>query len=272
MSACWLVRRGMLAVVITAAVLAAACTPAVPRAEEGSQLLHVISYNIRHGRGMDEVVDLERTARLLRSHNPDIVALQEVDERVTRSGRVAQADSLGKLLGMQAAFGSFFDYQGGQYGMAVLSRFPITRIDPIRLPDGNEPRIALMVHVATPAGDTIAVVNVHFDWVSNDTFRFAQATALTRVLDTLRMPYVVVGDFNDVPESRTLALFGARATEARKPRESRFTFPSPVPVKEIDFLFAAPARAWSIGEVRVIDERMASDHRPVRVELRRRRP
>ena len=54
---------------------------------------------------------------------PDLVALQEVDQRVRRSGSVDQAAELGKLTGMHHAFGSFFKYDGGNYGMAVLSRW-----------------------------------------------------------------------------------------------------------------------------------------------------
>ena len=226
-----LCRSGLLASVFVLTSIAA-CAPAATTSAATSSTLRVVSYNIRHGRGNDERVDLERTARVLRAQQPDIVALQEVDERVQRSGSVAQADSLGRLLGMHAAFGGFFDYQGGQYGMAILSRHPIASVHPIRLPDGNEPRIALMVKIAMPGADTIAVVDVHFDWVSNDSFRFAQASKLAGVLDTMRVPYILLGDFNDQPGSRTLDLFTSRAVEARKPRDAHFTFPSaPAPVK-----------------------------------------
>src|SRR5690606_27182116 len=116
------------------ALLASACRHAGNESERES--MRVVSYNIRHGRGTDDQLDLQRTASVLRALQPDIVGLQEVDSSVTRSERVAQADSLGKLLGMHASFGGFFAYQGGQYGMGVLSRYPIVRVVPIRLPDG----------------------------------------------------------------------------------------------------------------------------------------
>jgi endonuclease/exonuclease/phosphatase family metal-dependent hydrolase len=232
--------------------------------------LQVVSYNIRHGAGMDDRLDLPRTAAVLRALDPDIVGLQEVDQRVRRSGGVPQADSLGRLLGMEAAFGAFMPYQGGEYGLAILSRHPIVRTHVIRLPDGNEPRVALRTDVVFPGADTISVVNVHFDWVANDTLRHAQALALTRVLDTMSRPYVLLGDFNDEPGSRTLGLFAARATEARKPAADRFTFSSTEPAKEIDFVFAAPAAAWHVGGARVIHEPVASDHRPVVATLERR--
>jgi endonuclease/exonuclease/phosphatase family metal-dependent hydrolase len=208
---------------------------------------------------------------VLRALGPDLVGLQEVDDRVRRSGEVAQADSLGALLGMRAAFGAFMPYQGGEYGLAILSRHPIVRTLPLRLPDGNEPRVALLAEIALPGADTIVAVNVHFDWVANDTLRHAQALSLTQVLDTLSRPYVLLGDFNDQSDSRTLRLFTARATEARKPTGDRFTFSSTEPAQEIDFILAAPASAWNVGAARVISEPIASDHRPVVARVTRRR-
>lgn len=225
--------------------------------------LRVVSYNIKHGRGNDNVVNLDRTASVLRALQPDIVGLQEVDDLATRSGGVPQAERLGQSLGMHHAFGRFMDFQGGAYGMAILSRHPIVSTESVRLPNGNEPRVALAVEVQLPSNRRLTIVNVHFDWVGDDKFRFAQASALTTYLDGLKTPYVLLGDFNDEPGSRTLALFKARAAEARKPATDRFTFSSTDPAKEIDFIFTAPAAAWRHGEVRVITEPLVSDHRPV---------
>lgn len=233
--------------------------------------LRVVSYNIKHGRGNDNSVDLERTAAVIRAQRPDIVGLQEVDDRAERSGKVAQAEQLGKSLGLHHAFGQFMDFQGGAYGMAILTRFPIEGTQEFRLPEGNEPRIALSVRVTLPDGTPLTIVNVHFDWVRDDRFRFAQAEALTKYLDDLKMPYILLGDFNDVPESRTLALFRDRAGEAAKPEADRFTFSATEPSREIDYIFFAPAAAWHSREVRVIDERLASDHRPVVAVLERNR-
>ena len=245
-------------------ILAAAFVAAAPVSQpQGATALRVVSYNIKHGRGMDDAVNLERTAAVVRPLQPDVVGLQEVDDKATRSGGVDQAEAMGKLLGMHHAFGKFMDYQGGAYGMAILSRHPIVRSESVMLPRGNEPRVALVVHVRLPDGRTIAVVNVHFDWVNDDGFRFAQAETLAKFLDGLTVPFVLIGDFNDVPDSRTLALFRARATEARKPAGQSFTFSSTAPEREIDYVFYAPATVFAAGEVRVIDERVASDHRPV---------
>ncbi len=142
--------------------------------------IRVATYNIKHGRGMDGVLDLERTLATLKSLNADVIALQEVDDQARRSGGVDQASWLAEQLGMQAAFGAFMDFQGGRYGLAILSRRPILSRESWRLPEGNEPRVALATRIETYAGEMVTAVAVHFDWVRDDGFRYAQA------LETLR--------------------------------------------------------------------------------------
>jgi endonuclease/exonuclease/phosphatase family metal-dependent hydrolase len=229
--------------------------------------LRVVSYNIKHGAGMDNRVDLQRTANVLKKLRPDFVGLQEVDLRATRSGKQNQANKLAAMLNMHPGFGSFMDFQGGRYGMAVLSRYPLVHVESLRLPNGNEPRVALIAEARLPTGDTVLLVNVHFDWVGDDKFRFAQASKLAAHLQAQAKPFILLGDFNDGPDSRTLALFDKIAHRTQKPKNDRLTFSSTKPVKEIDFIFCAPIDAWQVNRVEVITEPMASDHRPVLAEL-----
>ncbi len=232
----------------------------------------IATYNIKHGRGMDDVVDLKRTADVLKKLNPDFVALQEVDNRVERSGVVNEPAELGKQLGMHAAFSSFMDLQGGQYGLAFLSRYPIRDVRRIQLVEGNEPRVALGVEVRLPDGSPLLFVNVHFDWVRDDSFRFKQATGVDKFLDALEIPHVLLGDFNDLMGSRTLDLLSEERIEANKPPQDHFTFPSVAPDREIDFIFVDKKSDWSIFKTQVVDEPLASDHRPVFVDLQLRTP
>jgi endonuclease/exonuclease/phosphatase family metal-dependent hydrolase len=236
--------------------------------KEAESQCRLVSYNIRHGEGADHRLDLKRTAEVLKNLDADFIGLQEVDMNVRRTQGVNQADELGKALGMHAAFGAFMELQGGRYGMAILSRHPWVDVWTIDLPEGNEPRVALAGKALLPNGQTLTVVNVHFDWVDDDRFRYAQAAKLAEQLKELEGPWVLLGDFNDERGSRTLELFGEIAHEAQKPEEARMTFPSDQPVEEIDFVFVAPQSLWTLGEVRVVDEPIASDHRPVVVETR----
>ncbi len=232
-----------------------------------SSIRHVVSYNIKHGRGMDGEVNLARTAAVLEDLSPDIVGLQEVDQWADRSGRQNTMARLSEHLAMHPAFGSFMDFQGGKYGLGILSKHPILSARAIRLPTGNEPRVALAVEVHLPDGSLLMVVNVHFDWVSDDAFRFAQAQAVRDFLDQTSMPFILLGDFNDTPDSRTVGLFSQRERNATKPQQDPFTFSSTEPRMEIDYIFAAPKGAWQVNRTQVVDEPVASDHRPVFAEL-----
>lgn len=225
--------------------------------------LRVATYNIRHGVGTDNVLDLDRTAAAISALDADIVCLQEVDEQTRRCRGVDQAAWLGKSLGMHHAFGSFMDYDGGRYGMAILSRWPIAWSESWPLPTGNEPRVALAVDVSPPGIGSITVVNVHFDWVDDDGFRFAQAEEVARRLRELDRPWILLGDFNDTPGSRTRSLFASLGHEGRKPAGSTKTWPAEIPTSDIDSIVAGPADFWMPFEARVIAEVVASDHRPV---------
>ncbi len=229
--------------------------------------VRVASYNIRHAQGTDGRRDLDRTAALLQNLRADIIGLQEVDQGTHRSDREDQPALLGEKLGMASAFGCFMGYQGGKYGLAILSRFPIEATKSIRLPPGNEPRVALACRIRLPSGQPIMVVNLHLDWVRDDSFRRVQAEKLAEYLAELQIPYLLLGDFNDQPDSPTLQVLSRDALPATKPAEDRFTFSSTDPQREIDFIFAAPRKAWSLHDCRLFDAPLTSDHRPVLAEL-----
>ena len=236
-------------------------------APDAADAIRVVAYNIKHGRGMDGIVDLERTAATLEALDADIIALQEVDELASRSGNVDQATWLAEQLGMHAAFGAFMDFQGGRYGLAILSRQPIQSYEAWRLPNGNEPRVALAARILAESGEAFTAVSVHFDWVKDDGYRFEQAQETIRRIKTLETPWIVLGDFNDVPGSRTMVAFEQIGRNALKPEGAAATFPSDQPRIEIDHIITGPPDAWMPASAVVIPESRTSDHRPVMAEL-----
>ena len=119
--------------------------------------VRILAYNIHHGAGMDEILDLERVADLIRRVDPDLVALQEIDSATVRTGRVDQAAELGRLTGLTSLFGRFMEYQGGAYGMALLSRWPVEDFQNLRLPDGAEPRTSVAALVRSPRTGRVAL-------------------------------------------------------------------------------------------------------------------
>ncbi len=223
------------------------------------------SYNIRHGNGNDQKLDLKRTGEVIASMDCDIVGLQEVDFRAERSGNVNQIASLGRQLHMYGDFSKFMDFQGGEYGIAVLSRLPVQDSWSIPLPEGGEPRSAAAMRFLTRDHRPVTAIALHFDWVEDDNARFAQARALVSAIGEIAGPVLLIGDFNDTPESRTMALFREIGLICD---ESSATWPSVNPDKRIDYIVAIPKHRWEVVDSKVIPETMASDHRPIRSVVR----
>jgi endonuclease/exonuclease/phosphatase family metal-dependent hydrolase len=239
-------------------LLTAAPTQAVVAAP---QTLRILAYNIHHGAGLDGKLDLERIARVITAVDPDVVALQEVDSCVTRTEGVDQATVLASLTGMHSVFGHFMDYQGGRYGMALLSRLPIVESTSHRLPDGEEPRTALAVTLRLPDGDEdVVVIGIHF--YRSEEERLAQARRLIEIYKTETSPVILAGDFNSTRSSPVMDLIGQQWSIPDK-GNAHFTFPADGPEREIDFIAFRPADRFTVVASRVIPDMVASDHRPV---------
>ena len=214
---------------------------------------------------MDEVVDLERIAALIKALDPDLVALQEVDSVTTRTEAVDQAAELARLTGLAHVFGSFMPYQGGAYGMALLSRWPISTSLNLRLPDGDEPRTSLSATMTSPrTGQSIRFVGIHF--YRTDEERLAQATRLEEYLESEMIPTILAGDFNSTPGSEVMVRVESSWSIVLK-GEDHLTFSSFEPVREIDFVLFRPYDRFEVLDQWLVDEPVASDHRPVVVDL-----
>jgi endonuclease/exonuclease/phosphatase family metal-dependent hydrolase len=227
--------------------------------------LRILAYNTHHGEGTDGVLSLIRIGEVISGAAPDLVALQEVDRRVERTGWVDQAAEYGTLTGLESTFGGFMDYQGGHYGMAILSRHPILEQTNHRLPGGSEPRTALEVRVCLPrSGKEVALVGIHLYRTEEE--RLAQARTLMGALHGNEGLIILAGDFNSTPGSPVMELLSTRWTITPKSGPS-LTYPSPAPSREIDFVLLPPDSGVRVLEHRVLDEDVASDHRPVFIVL-----
>lgn len=256
-------RRTLLAAIVV--------IPAFLSSVEASEPLRVrvLTYNIHHGEGMDGKIDLTRIASVIKRWTPDVVALQEVDKSTSRSHSVDQATELGRLTGMHAVFGKAMDYAGGQYGEAILSRFPLTEVKVHALPftPGNEPRCALAAHVRLgQAGPEIVFVGTHLEH-AKATLRLCQSNKLNPLIVAANpLPTILAGDFNDVPDGTAIRVLKPYWVDASA-KQPDPTCPSARPKTKIDYVFFRPARAWRVVEQQVVDEPVASDHRPLLVVL-----
>ena len=237
-------------------------------AEDGSTI-RVLCYNIHYGQGTDGRYDLERLARVIDETKPDLVALQEVDVGVKRSGRVHEAQRLGELTKMSVRFGPTQHYEGGLYGNAVLTCLPITDvvIHPLPYTESTPeqvtyPRGAIAVTVRTDEGTSLRFISTHFQHnVPED--RLAEAKAINALFaEDDKIPTILAGDMNAVPGSAPIDELLKQWTHAAD-KELSPSAPSGKPTSRIDYIFYRPAAAFRLVHAEVIGEAIASDHRPV---------
>ena len=119
--------------ILLVALVAVSCelTNEVIRPTEGVTLM---SYNVRSGKGLDDKRDLDRTAAVIRAAQADVVALQEIDSAARRSGGKDVAAVLGKKCSMYHTFSKAIDFDGGGYGVALLSREKPVAVQRFALP------------------------------------------------------------------------------------------------------------------------------------------
>ncbi|BDS05467.1 hypothetical protein NT6N_05070 [Oceaniferula spumae] len=221
--------------------------------------LRVFSYNIHHGVGLDGKLDLNRIAEVIKKQKPDLVALQEVDKVVPRSGKVDQAAVLAKLLGMHYAYGKCIDLNGGEYGNAILSKYPIQDTMVHKLPGPGESRAVLeaIIHIH---GKKLSFASVHLDWEKDET-RVGQVQAMEKVMSLRQHPVIMAGDFNAIPDSDTMTHVKSTWKITTK-SGAALTYPAGDPKKEIDYIIY---RGFETAKASclVLDEAVASDHRPL---------
>jgi endonuclease/exonuclease/phosphatase family metal-dependent hydrolase/dienelactone hydrolase len=228
-----------------------------------SRQLRVLTYNIHHGQGVDGKLDLQRIAKVIRSASPDIVALQEVDQNVGRSESIDQPALLARLTDMQVVFGGNISLQGGQYGNAVLSKLPILAHQNQLLPriDNGEQRGVLVTQLRV-GRQVLSLLATHFDHRRDDRERLASAEMIKQIaLGLVPGPTVLAGDINasrDSPVLESLTQVWTIAGENEQP-----TIPVAKPERQIDFVLTDPTDRWRVVKTEVIDEPIASDHRPL---------
>lgn len=273
----WVIRR-VRALTLVLVPLLAACAGA-GRGDGGTREVTVLVYNIHAGMDTARQSNLARVAELVRRTGADLVLLQEVDRNTQRSGPTDQPAMLARLTGYSVAFGRTIGFQGGDYGIALLSRWPIRRdtliplavtAPPGRTAEGREQRGVLVTRVDAPGGP-LAVLNTHVDASGEEVWRAQEIAGVLREassVDTAAVPLLVGGDFNAVPESpihQALGTAGLRDAWAECGAGDARTFPVNAPARRIDYLYLA-------GGVRCVEARVlpeyASDHRPLLVRLR----
>ncbi len=228
-----------------------------------------MSYNMHVGVGMDKKLDLQRIADLINREHPDLVGLQEVDRGVMRSEGKDEIAELAKLTRMDYAFAHNLDYQGGQYGVAVLSRYLIQNIDHQKYQNTREAERRGMIRVVVDVETrSINFATTHLDYQYADG-RIFETQQLLKFLDGIKGPLIVAGDFNEEPIGEAYRLMLTQFVDAwlgSGAKAAGFSYPADKPVKRIDYIFCRIADESRVKKAWVVNT-LASDHLPVMAEV-----
>ncbi|RAJ93200.1 endonuclease/exonuclease/phosphatase family metal-dependent hydrolase [Larkinella arboricola] len=242
---------------------------------KGPETLKVMSYNIRIASPPSKgwgYTDLPATAEVINRVKPDLVALQEVDAFTDRSGKgVDQARELGTRTGLYYHFAKAIDRSNGDYGVAILSRFPIIKAESYRLsvvsghPEA-EVRAVAAVTVKTPLGKLV-FLSAHLDHLS-DQDRAHQIGQLNEILRKYRtLPVILGADLNTTPSNPVI---NGLIRYLEKPcTDCEWTFPADRPNRTLDYLMLSKkaSRQFKRLTYATVNETYASDHLPLMMEL-----
>jgi endonuclease/exonuclease/phosphatase family metal-dependent hydrolase len=232
----------------------------------------VMAYNIHHANPPRRpgAIDLGEIARVIAAEDPDLVALQEVDVNTQRSGAFNQAAEIASRLDMHYYFAKAIDYQGGEYGVAILSKFPLEETRIHRLPSdeetGGEPRIMATAKVTLPNGIPIRFGSTHLDAQREPVNRQLQIREIVNVSEKEDLPFILAGDFNATPDSDVMKYLDNSFQSSCD--KCPLTSSAQNPVRTIDHIvFRDPSGKVTVANHRVPDEKTASDHLPVVAEF-----
>jgi len=233
-------------------------TQSYPKTEN---TIRIMSYNIRNGKGMDNVTDYQRIADVITGLSPDVVALQELDSVTNRSNRTDVLTRLASLTAMYPVYGASISFDGGKYGIGVLSKEKPLSWKRIPLPGREEARSLLMVEYRD-----YLFCCTHFSLNGED--RLTSVDVINQVVKDVNKPVILAGDLNAVPGTPVLEAF--KQKWAILSDTTRFTFPADKPDRTIDYIlgYTPKGYTYSVWQRRVVNEPVASDHLPLFADVR----
>lgn len=259
--------RADVAAPVTSSASVAAANPVLPALArvESEGDVRVMTFNIRSGHeGLDKVADA------IRSASPDIVALQEVDVGSRRANGVDQPAELARLTGLpHHAYFRTTTLFGGDYGVALLSRFPLESVEqhPLPVEPGAEPRTVARVLMKVH-GQEVSIYVTHLTRRPfNGDIRMRQSATILSLMEQDPRPKLLLGDMNDTPDSRAVRLFKRELMDvfALRGKGESETFPLPVLRNlRIDYVLASDRFMPRSSQVLRVH---ASDHYPVVADL-----
>ncbi len=228
---------------------------------QAQNTLKLMSYNIKNANGMDNVCNFQRIANVINNTSPDVVAIQEVDSMTNRSGQKYVLGEIAERTQMHGYFAPAIDYDGGKYGIGLLTKQVPLRLQTLPLPGREEARTLILAEFA----DYIYCCT-HMSLTEED--RMKSLELVKAFTSSSTKPLFLAGDMNAEPESGFIKELQKDFQILSNPKQH--TFPAPDPKETIDYIATLKqnAKGFAVISAKVINEPMASDHRPILVELR----
>ncbi|MFQ1042136.1 endonuclease/exonuclease/phosphatase family protein [Gilliamella sp. CG16] len=249
----------------------------------------IANFNIAGGLRKHKV-NLDLVANAIKAMDADIITLEEVDQNTTRSDGLDQAKVIAEKTGMYYLFGKATDMKGGNYGNAILSKYPIVKSKTFLLPSGDfEQRSLMLSQINVPGFDSpIYVFNTHFDWHEEDEVRMSQARFINSIVfDDLDLDdefpnlvsgiMVLLGDFNSVKNDRVIKELEKYWTLVKQENVDTRTWPAGNPGLDLDHIFTSRNQIWQVEQFIIPNDGnewngikwpLVSDHIPVIAKLK----
>ena len=223
--------------------------------------IRIMTYNVHNGIGMDNITDYQRIAEVINRVAPDLVAVQELDSAAQRSNGVYVLKEIAEHALMHYTYGAAIDFQGGKYGIGILSKEKPLNYHTVPLPGREEARLLLIAEF-----EDYVFCCTHFSLTEED--RNSSASIIQEAVKDIRKPLFLAGDMNSEPESPTQQSLMENFTILSNSKAP--TFPVVDPRECIDYIYGYNnGNTYSVLKRQVLtDEQVASDHLPLFVDVR----
>lgn len=237
------------------------CMLAMALSAFSQDYLKLMSYNVRNTKGMDGVRDYQRIANVIINESPDVVAIQELDSMTARSEQKYVLGELAERTQMHGNYVPAISFQGGKYGIGILSREKPLSIKAMSLPGREEKRTLMVAEF-----EDYFFACTHLSLTEED--RLASLEIIKSCVTQSPKPFFLAGDLNDTPDSKFIKALQEDFQILTNTKKA--TYPAPEPTETIDYIVALKSRTddFAVLSTQVLEEPLASDHRPITAHLR----
>lgn len=233
----------------------------IPPVEEDKEFtIRVLTYNIFHGETTNGSINMDLFAEIINKQNPDLVALQEVDKGVERSGRIDITQELSDRTGMEGHFFKFRNFQGGDYGNAILSKLPVVESDYITgYKEGAYGVVIPFAKIQLDDDTHIFFNSSHLSTVFEERETHTRQLAAYYETELNKAPLIIAGDLNATPESPEMEILFKSFVESDSTLSNTFSTRTGMRSK-IDYILYPKNDNWEVIETKRICRVDASDH------------